>query len=71
MLTTSDSIFDSELSKKNRELLVKVGFTKMPVTWSDNKQQDYLVYLKGHLEMGGFVNLMERIEYIGKKVIYR
>lgn len=43
----------------------------MPVTWSDNKQQDYLVYLKGHLEMGGFVNLMERIEYIGKKVIYR
>jgi hypothetical protein len=25
----------------------------------------------GHIEMGGFVNLMERVEYIGKKIVYK
>lgn len=29
------------------------------------------VYAKGKLEMGGFVNLMERIEYIGKEIVYK
>lgn len=47
-----------------------IGLMKMPVTWSDTCQNMYDVYAKGNLEMGGFVNLMERIEYIGKEIVY-
>ncbi len=47
-----------------------VGLSKMPVTWADYQQNEYVVYAKGKLEMGGFVNLMERIEYIGKEIVY-
>ena len=43
----------------------------MPVTWSDDRHNEYEVYTKGHFEMGGFVNLMERIEYIGKEIVFR
>ena len=48
-----------------------VGLSKMPVTWADYQQNEYVVYAKGKLEMGGFVNLMERIEYIGKEIVYK
>lgn len=48
-----------------------VGLMKMPVTWADYRQNEYGVYAKGKLEMGGFVNLMERIEYIGKEIVYK
>ena len=47
-----------------------LGMIEMPVTWSDDHQQDYEVYTKGHIEMGGFVNLMERVEFIGKEIVY-
>ena len=47
-----------------------VGLMKMSVTWGDYQQDEYVVYAKGKLEMGGFVNLMERIEYIGKEIVY-
>lgn len=47
-----------------------IGLIKMPVTWTDSCQNVYDVYLKGQLEMGGFVNLMERIEYIGTEIVY-
>ena len=47
-----------------------VGMMKMPVTWADYQQKEYVVYAKGKLEMGGFVNLMERVEYIGKEIVY-
>jgi hypothetical protein len=47
-----------------------LGMTRMPVTWSDENQSDYEVYTKGHLEMGGFAMLMERVEYVGKEIIY-
>ena len=47
-----------------------IGMTKMPITWADNHQNVYEVYTKGQLEMGGFVNLMERIKYIGKEIVY-
>lgn len=43
---------------------------KMPVTWSDNAGRVYEVFLKGQLDMGAFANLMERVEYIGKEIIY-
>ena len=48
-----------------------VGIMKMPVTWADYQQKEYVVYAKGNLEMGGFVNLMERVEYIGKEIVYK
>ena len=47
-----------------------VGLRKMPFTWADDHQNAYKVYTKGQFEMGGFVNLMERIEYIGKEIVY-
>ncbi len=53
-----------------QQFLKGIGLIKMPVTWTDSCQNVYDVYLKGQLEMGGFVNLMERIEYIGKEIVY-
>ena len=47
-----------------------IGMTLAPVRWSDYNQSEYAVYTLGKLEMGGFVNLMERVEYIGKEIVY-
>lgn len=59
-------------SKSNQQRFYKsIGLIKMPVTWSDKNQNEYEAYAKGCLEMGGFVNLMERLEYIGKEFVYR
>lgn len=59
-------------SPSNQQRFYKsIGLIKMPVTWSDQHQNEYEVYAKGHLDMGGFVNLMERVEYIGKEFVYR
>lgn len=54
-----------------QKFLREVGLIHIPVRWSDSIQNEYSVYVKGELEMGGFVNLMERIEYIGKEIIYK
>ena len=60
-----------EVESPNQLRFLKgIGLMKMPVTWSDTYQNMYDVYAKGNLEMGGFVNLMERIEYIGKEIVY-
>ena len=60
-----------EVESPNQLRFLKgIGLMKMPVTWSDTYQNMYDVYVKGNLEMGGFVNLMERIEYIGKEIVY-
>lgn len=61
-----------EVESPNQLRFLKgIGLMKMPVTWSDTCQNMYDVYAKGNLEMGGFVNLMERIEYIGKEIVYK
>lgn len=61
-----------EESPNNQQCFFKsLGMVKMSVTWSDDKQNEYKVYTKGQLEMGGFVNLMERVEYIGKEILYK
>lgn len=57
-------------SNGQQRFFKSLGMIKMPVTWSDDHQQDYEVYTKGHIEMGGFVNLMERVEFIGKEIVY-
>lgn len=59
------------VANSNQHLFFKtVGLLKMPVTWSDYNQNYYDVFAIGNIEMGGFVNLMERIEYIGKEYVY-
>lgn len=61
----------SEVVSPNQQRFFKgIGMMKIPVTWADAKQIEYAVYAKGNLEMGGFVNLMERVEYIGKEYVY-
>ena len=60
-----------EVESPNQLRFLKgIGLMKMPVTWSNTYQNMHDVYAKGNLEMGGFVNLMERIEYIGKEIVY-
>ena len=60
-----------ELESPNQQRFFKeLGMIKMPITWSDTNQNVYDVYVKGNLEMGGFVNLMERVEYIGSEIVY-
>lgn len=58
-------------TSKYRCFFKGLGMTRMPVTWSDEHQQDYEVYAKGQLGMGGFVNLMERLESIGRVIVYK
>ena len=48
-----------------------IGTVKMPVTWSDDADREYEVFVKGQLEMGSFVGLMEYVEYIGKEIVYK
>ena len=60
----------AESPSSQQRFYKRIGLIKIPVTWSDH-QSEYEVYAKGHLEMGGFVNLMERVEYIGKEIVYR
>ena len=57
-------------SNSQQRFFKSIGMMRMPVTWSDEHQQDYEVYTKGRIEMGGFVNLMERVEFIGKEIVY-
>ena len=52
--------------RNNLDFYRSVGMTRMPVTWEDEAQREYEVFVKGHIDMGPFANLMERVEYIGK-----
>lgn len=60
----------AESPSNQQHFYMSIGLTQMPVTWSDHHQHEYEVYAKGELEMGSFVNLMERVEYIGKEYVY-
>ena len=59
------------VSPNQKRFFKRIGMMKIPVTWADTNQIEYAVYVKGNLEMGGFVNLMERVEFIGKEIVYR
>lgn len=48
-----------------------LGFTKMPVTWEDEAQREYEVYLCGDMLMDTFAYIMEQVEYIGREIVYR
>ena len=58
-------------SPRQDQFYRKFGFMKMPVTWSDDADREYEVFVKGQLEMGSFVSLIEHVEYIGKEIVYK
>lgn len=58
-------------TSNQQQFFKNLGMTRMPVTWSDELQRDYEVYTHGEIYMGNFVNVMERVEFIGKKIINR
>lgn len=58
-------------SSNQKYFFSNVGMIQMPVCWSDDFQNEYKVYTKGRFKMGGFVNLMEHVEYIGKEIVYK
>lgn len=57
--------------RNNLDFYRSVGMTRMPITWEDEAQHEYEVYVKGRIDMGPFANLMERMEYIGREIVYR
>ncbi len=47
-------------------------FTLIPVRWTDNNDKEYNVYIKdvkGLINMGGYVNMMEHIKEIGNVIV--
>ncbi len=58
-------------SSNQQQFFKDLGMMRMPITWSDKNQNNYEVYTKGNIGMGGFVNLVERVEYIGKEFIFK
>ena len=61
----------TEESSNQHHFFKGLGMVQVPVTWSDDQMQDYKVYTLGKIDMGGFVNLMEQVEYIGREIVYR
>lgn len=43
----------------------------MPVRWQDASQNDYEVYVKGNMVMDAFASVMDRVEFIGKEIVYQ
>lgn len=57
--------------RNNLNFYKSVGMTRMPITWEDETWHEYEVYVQGHFDMGSFVKLMDRVEYIGREIVYR
>ena len=57
------------LSANQQKLYKSLGFTLMPVRLTDTNEREHEVYIKGSMKMGGFANLMERVENIGSYVV--
>ena len=47
----------------------RLGLVLVPARWTNKNQEEYNVYVKGQMGMGGFVNLMEHVENIGGHVV--
>lgn len=56
-------------SAKHQKLYKNLGITLMPGRWTDENEREYEVFVKGSMKMGGFVNLMERLENISGHVV--
>jgi len=51
-----------------QNLYKRLGLVLVPTRWT-KKQEEQEVYIKGSMKMGGFANLMERVENIGSYVV--
>ena len=47
----------------------RLGLVLVPARWTNKNQEEYNVYVKGQMGMGGFVNLMEQVERIGSEIV--
>ncbi len=45
--------------------LNRLGLRLIPGRWTDNNDKEYEIYVKGKMNMGGYVNLIEHIKEIG------
>ena len=61
---------EPDRQQRNRKFYEGIGFQVMPVRWTDRAGREYEVFMNGHMEMGGFAALMERVEYIGSELVY-
>jgi len=52
-------------SVNNQNIYKSLGFTLIPARLTNKNQEEYEVYAKGLIKMGGFVNLLEKVESIG------
>jgi hypothetical protein len=68
ILLTSKVAVRSELQQRFYKSL---ELEKIPVRWQDDSQNEYEVYMKGTMEMDAFASVMERVEYIGKEMVYQ
>lgn len=56
-------------SINNLNIYKSLGFTLMPVRLTDINKNEYEVYIKGSMKMGGWANMMTRIEGTGCDII--
>ena len=56
------------ISANKQSLYNSHGFLLVPARWTNNLEE-FEIYIKGQMSMGGFVNLMEQVERIGSKIV--
>ena len=61
----------AEMPNHQQRFYESVGLVKMPVSWEDDAQNEYEVYVYGNMVMDSFAYVMEQVEYIGKEIVYR
>ena len=57
------------VSAYQQKLYKSFGLVLVPVRWTCKNQEEYEVYIKGQMNMGGFANLMDNVENIGGHVV--
>ena len=61
----------AERSDKQQLFYKSIGLVKIPVSWQDDEQNEYEVYVWGNMLMDTFAYVMEQVEYIGKAACRR
>ena len=57
------------LSANQQKLYKSLGFILMPVRLTDTNEREHEVYIKGSMKMGGWANMMTRVEGIDSDII--
>lgn len=57
------------VSAYQQKLYKSFGLVLVPARWTNKNQEEYEVYIKGQMNMGGFANLMDNVENIGGHVV--